>query len=86
MPSWADYILKAWNALTNDRARYEMGGCSGIWYASISAYARDHGLSGDGFSDFELFFKAMDDEYVSYTAEKAKEAADKAKQDQERPK
>lgn len=86
MPAWANHILAAWNDLSNDRERYDMGGCSGIFYASISAYARDHGLSGDGFSDFKLFLKAMDDEYVALTGEKAKEAADKAKQDQERAK
>ncbi|KUL94326.1 hypothetical protein DK26_15040 [Bosea sp. WAO] len=81
MPPWAGYLFDAWNALTNDRHRGDMGGCSGIYYQSISAYARDHGLMGDIFPDFYLFLRAMDDEYVAYAAKQAKAAAEKAKRE-----
>lgn len=81
MPSWAGYLVEAWNALLHDRHRSDMGGCSGIFYRSISAYARDHGLVGDLFHDFHLFLRAMDDEYVAYSAQKARDAADRATRD-----
>ena len=82
MPEWSGYLVTAWNALTNDRHRGDMGGCSGIYYQSISAYARDHGLMGDLFHDFYQFLRAMDDEYVAYSGEQAKAAAEKAKREQ----
>jgi hypothetical protein len=80
MPEWAGYLVGAWYALVNDRTPNEMGACSGIYYASISAYASDHGLSGAEFDDFYLFLRAMDDEYVTICGERAKEAMDRAKQ------
>ena len=82
MPVWAGYLLDAWSALSNDRHRSDMGGCSGIYYSSISRYARDHGLTGDLFHEFYPFLRAMDDEYVAYAAEQAKAAAEKAKREQ----
>lgn len=83
MPEWAAYIVSAWFQLTNDRAHYDTGACSGIWYASISDYAKDHSLSGDEFSDFLLFFRAIDNVYVEVTGEAAKKAMDAIKQKSE---
>ncbi len=85
MPEWSGYLVSAWNALTNDRHHGDMGGVSGIYYQSISAYARDHGLDGDAFHDFEGHLRVMDGEYVAYCAERAKEAAEKAKREQQSP-
>lgn len=82
MPEWSGYLVEAWNALTHDRHRGDMGGCSGIYYQSISAYARDHGLMDEAFHEFESYLRVMDGEYVAYCAERAKEAADKAKREQ----
>ncbi len=78
MPEWSGYLITAWQSLRHDRRYFDTGGCGGIYYASISAYAHDHGLVGDLFPDFETYLRVMDDEYVAFSAEKAKEAADKA--------
>ncbi len=83
MPVWAEYIVQAWQALSHDRFRSDMGSCSGIYYGSISRYAEDHALSGDGFHDFYRLIRAVDDEYVTYTGEQAKAAMDKAKQERD---
>lgn len=79
MPDWAGSIFNAWQMLKNDRQFFDMGGCSGIRYAAISAYAADHGVAPDEFGSFLTFLRVMDDEYVTFSAEKAKESADRAK-------
>ncbi|MBX9911203.1 MAG: hypothetical protein K2Z25_21175 [Beijerinckiaceae bacterium] len=79
MPEWSGYLMTAWNQLRNDRHWGDMGGCSGMFYAAMSAYARDHGLIGEELDEFLIFLRVMDDEYVAFSGEQAKEAADRAK-------
>lgn len=79
MPDWSGYLMTAWNQLRNDRNWGDLGGCSGIYYSAISAYAADHGIEGEFFGEFLIFLRVMDDEYVAFSAEQAKEAADRAK-------
>lgn len=54
-----------------------MGGLTGIHYAAISRYARDHGIAGEAFATFHAFVTALDDEYVAFEAERAKAEAEK---------
>lgn len=79
MPDWAGSLFTAWQMLRNDRQFFDMGGCSGIRYAAISAYAADHGIAPDHFGEFLTFLRVMDDEYVAFSSERAKEAAERAK-------
>ncbi len=85
MPEWSGYLFTAWKSLRHDRKYFDMGGCGGIYYSSISAYAGDHGLAGDPFAEFEFYLRVMDDEYVAFSGEKAKEAAEAAEREREKP-
>jgi hypothetical protein len=67
----------AWQALRDDRWRGAMGGLTGIYYAAISRYARNHGISGDDFARFHTFVTALDAEYLAFENERAKAEAEK---------
>lgn len=54
-----------------------MGGLTGIHYAAVSAYARDHGITGEAFALFHAFVTALDDEYVAFEADRAKAEAER---------
>lgn len=79
MPAWSGYLVAAWNHLRDDRYWSQTGECGGIFYSAISAYAADHGIVGEFFSQFLTFLRAIDDAFVAYSAEQAKEAIERAK-------
>lgn len=79
MPEWSGYLVAAWNHLRDDRHWGDTGECGGIFYASISAYASDHGIAGDEFDRFLTFLRTIDDEFVAFSAEQAKQAIERAK-------
>jgi hypothetical protein len=68
-PAWSDYVRDAWAALRDDRFYGSMGGLGRIYYASLSQYARDHGIPLHPFAEFVM---AMDDEFVALQNAKAR--------------
>lgn len=69
-PEWSGYIQHAWQMLRDDRHYGAMGGMGAIYYTAMSQYAHDHQLE---IEPFATFLNAMDEEYVLYCAEQAKE-------------
>jgi hypothetical protein len=69
-PIWSGYLQRAWQALKDDRFYGSMGGMSRIYYTAISRYAEDHGIE---LQPFFTFITAMDDVYLAYAFEKAKQ-------------
>lgn len=67
-PEWSGTVREAWHSLRDDRFYGAMGGMSGIYYSSVSAYAHDHGIPIRPFVDFVM---ALDGEFVSFSNEKA---------------
>lgn len=79
MPEWSGYLVAAWNQLRDDRHWANTGECGGIYYTAISAYAADHGIIGEDFGRFLTFLRAIDDEFVAFSGEQAKQAVERAK-------
>ncbi|WP_377299670.1 hypothetical protein [Rhizobium sp. SGZ-381] len=73
---WHDLYFRAFDALQYDRFFGAMGGEGPIFYQALSCYARDHGLTGLEFLDFQIFMNALDGEYLSMRREKTQRAAD----------
>ena len=67
--------MQGWRSLQYDRS-FSYGGTGGIWYSSMSRYARDIGLNGDEFADFITFVTALDSEYLSWASEQSKKGGD----------
>jgi len=44
-----------------------------IPYVSISRYARDFEIAGEGFETFILLIRAIDDEYITIMAERSQQ-------------
>lgn len=58
--------LTAFRRLLYDRHWGAFGGATRIFYTSISAYARDFGISGDEYEVFIRLIGELDDEYLEY--------------------
>ena len=56
--------------MRDDRQFGAMGGCSGISYVAMSAYASDHSICGGDLQIFTVLIKAMDAEYLQWLAER----------------
>ena len=72
---WHGLYWRAWAALRHDRSYGAMGGEGPIHYASLSRYARDHGVEGDDFRLFHIFMTAIDAEWLDHVAERESAAA-----------
>lgn len=69
-PEWSGYLQQAWQALKDDRFYGAMGGMSRIYYTAVSRYAEDNGIE---LEPFLTFINAMDEVYMAYAFEKAKQ-------------
>lgn len=72
--SWHSLYWDAWDVLRFDRQYGAMGGELPIPYMAISQYARDHGIVGDEFRVFRILLSAVDTEWLTHVAEKARKA------------
>ena len=70
---WHDLIWQAWEDLRYDRPYLAMGGELPVSFTAIETYARRYGLVGMEFEEFKVLFRAVDDEWLTYRAEKDKE-------------
>ena len=66
------HIWQAWTDLKSDRHADGFGNIGPIFYDTISAYARDHGICGEEFLIFKRLIKAMDDEYLAFERKRQK--------------
>jgi hypothetical protein len=71
-PSWSGYLQLAWHVLRDDRYYGAMGGMGRIYYTALSRYASDHDIE---LEPFVTFMHAMDNVYLEYESEKAKQEA-----------
>lgn len=70
---WHDFYWRAFEALRYDRQYGAFGGESPISFLAIDAYARRYGIDGEGFDRFLSLVNAVDDTWLDWKAEKAKE-------------
>lgn len=70
---WHDFYWRAFEALRYDRHYGAWGGESPIAFVAIDAYARRYGIEGEAFDRFIGLINAIDDEWLSWKAERAKE-------------
>lgn len=52
-----------------DRFIGAMGGEGPIYYRAISAYAADHGITGENRKVFDIYINALDGEYLALRRE-----------------
>lgn len=69
----------AWQSLRDDRHYGAMSGMGRIYYRAVSQYAADYGIAGVAFDVLKTLVFAMDHEFMDWSAERAKEEAEKAK-------
>lgn len=70
---WHDFYWRAFEALRYDRQYGAFGGESPIGFVAIDAYARRYGIDGDAFDRFMRLVNAIDDEWLGWKAERAKD-------------
>lgn len=70
-PPWSVHIQVAFNELRDDRFYGSMGGLGRIYFTAIERYAQRFGIEGSAFDDFVTYVRAIDDEYVLVTNERA---------------
>lgn len=58
--------LTAFNRLMHDRHYGAFGGYTSIHYSSLSAYARDFGITGEDFDTFLAMMAELDREYLEH--------------------
>ena len=79
MPAWCQWIWRAWHRLSADRAW--IGGGFGapapgrIPWTAIAAWCRHHDIGADDQELLEAGLDAMDDEYIAWHAERARQEA-----------
>lgn len=78
---WHDLYFRAFDALQYDRFYGAMGGEGPIYYSALSQWARDHELSLNEFTDFQIFINALDGEWLSWRREQ--DEADRQRKAQE---
>jgi hypothetical protein len=71
---WHDFYWRAFEALRYDRQYGALGGESPISFLAIDAYARRYGIESDAFDRFLRLVNAIDDEWMKWRAERAKES------------
>lgn len=71
---WHALYFRAFDALRYDRFYGAFGGQMPISYIALSAYARDHGITGAQFGDFLRTMHLLDKEFLEMEAQRAKEA------------
>lgn len=81
---WHSIYFRAFDALQYDRFHGALGGEGPIYYTALSQWARDHGIEGAEFLDFEIFLNALDGEWLKWRREKADEEAKRKKDEQAR--
>ena len=77
IPEWGAIYFAAWASLRDDRAQHVSGTIGQIYYASLSAYARDAGLDGEDARLLHTFVRALDAEYVDRWNKQVKDQAEK---------
>lgn len=70
---WHDFYWRAFDLLRYDRQYGAWGGESPISFVAIDAYARRYGIDGEAFDRFVSLINAVDDEWLGWKAERAKE-------------
>ncbi len=70
---WHNQLWQAWETLRYDRPYLAMGGEMPVFFSSISDYAERYGIVGHDFDEFLALFKAIDGEWLTWCAERAKE-------------
>jgi hypothetical protein len=70
---WHAPLWQAWETLRYDRPYLAMGGEMPVTFAAINAYAARYGIVGQDFDEFFTLFRAIDDEWLAWVTEKAKE-------------
>lgn len=71
---WHAFYFRAFDALRYDRFYGAFGGQMPISYLSLSAYARDHGITGAALSDFLRTMHKLDNVFLEVEAQRAKDA------------
>lgn len=74
-PAWSGWIREAWRALSEDRFYGAMGGVGRVYFTAKDAYAARFGIVGEAFEHFLILFDALDDVYVEFTNDQAREKA-----------
>ncbi len=71
---WHGQLWRAWDALRYDRTYLPMGGGElPVFFSSIDGYAQRYGIAGQDFDEFLILFRAIDDEWLTWCSERAKE-------------
>jgi hypothetical protein len=70
---WHDFYRRAWDVLRFDRQYTEGGGETPISFLALDAYARRFGIEGEAFDRFHTFMTAIDADWLTHVAEKARE-------------
>lgn len=79
IPPWAILYTTAWAALKDDRSLGNGGSMTRIYYASISRYGHDLGLSGDHLRRLVYFVKELDEEYLAHIRSKLEKEGEQKK-------
>jgi hypothetical protein len=80
-PEWAGMYMKAFWDLKDSRQYGDMGGACEMSFLALDAWARRHQIPDEEFWTFQMFMRALDNEYLEYVREESKKANKETSQD-----